>query len=302
MGVRGLPSLLNDADVPKDDVHSFADKNVHVDLLGTYFALVRALYFKHLQQEAAKIARQSPLNIALATARTNIRAAFNSGRQAQQHDARLRFIAEALHKKFERIGLDQARTTIHLDGDRPNEKRHEHAARDAKNTRGLGQLNSLFVQTPQAPQQQQQQQQPRLRKHSIEAIERKAKSLVHVPREVLRTVCDFLQEKGWNVHQCLFEADPCIARHCLEHYQLGQQVYALSSDSDLFVYSSVQDLIRPVWNKKNKFQLFNKQKVLRHLRVNDLQLLLVGIVTQNDYNNQFTNYGVATNLEIAREL
>ncbi|KAF9270877.1 hypothetical protein BGZ68_004712, partial [Mortierella alpina] len=54
MGVRGVPSLLNDVDVPKEDVHSFSDKTLHVDLMGTYFAFIRALYFKLLQQEAAK--------------------------------------------------------------------------------------------------------------------------------------------------------------------------------------------------------------------------------------------------------
>ncbi|KAF9560773.1 hypothetical protein EC968_006059 [Mortierella alpina] len=125
--------------------------------------------------------------------------------------------------------------------------------------------------------------------------------------------------------------------------------YALSNDSDLFLYPSVRELIRPVWNKRNKrnkFQHFNNQAVLTQLaqeeqqqallerlksptlkgqsiatrrtariasssislressrlQLDELQLLLVGIVTKNDYNQQFENYGVATNMEIAREL
>ncbi|KAF9945790.1 hypothetical protein BGZ70_003568, partial [Mortierella alpina] len=303
MGVRGLPSLLNDAAVPKEDVHSFAGKRVHVDLMGTYFALIRALYFKLLREEAATLAKQSTLGTTFINVRETLRAVLHFG---PQHDPRLRFIAEALHKKFERSGFDRTpnRTFFHLDGQRPYQKRREHAARAAKETTGLTKLDACFVQAPQAPQQPQQQQPPRLRKHSIQDIERKAKNLLHVPHAVLLTVCHFLEEKSWNVHHCAFEADPCIAQHCLAACQIGAPVpvYALSNDSDLFVYPYVRELIRPVWNKRNKFQHFNKQAVLRHLQLDDLQLLLVGIVTKNDYNQQFENYGVSTNLEIAKEL
>ncbi|KAF9952374.1 hypothetical protein BGZ72_006324, partial [Mortierella alpina] len=293
MGVRGLPSLLNDAAVPKEDVHSFAGKRLHVDLMGTYFAFIRALYFKLLREEAVKIARQSALGAAFVNVREALRAALHFG---PQHDPRLRFIAEALHKKFERCGFDQTPnfTIIHLDGQRPYEKRREHAARAAKDTTSLTKLDACFVQVPQAPQQPQQPQQqqiPRLRKHSIQDIEKKAKNLLPVPHAVLLTVCHFLQEKGWNVHRCDFEADPCIAQHCLAGCQHGAQIYALSNDSDLFVYPYVRELIRPVWNKRNKFEHFNKQAVLRHLQLDDLQMLLVGIVTKNDYNQQFENYG-----------
>ncbi|KAF9559904.1 hypothetical protein EC968_006408, partial [Mortierella alpina] len=269
--------------------------------MGTYFALIRALYFNFLYQEAAKIARQSALGHVLGTVGDQIRAALRI--RNHEHDPRLRFIADTLHKKFETCGFDKAFTRIHIDGDRPNQKRREHAARDVKNTAALGKLDACFVQNPQAPPPQQQQQQPpRLRKHNIAAIERMAKNVVHVPRQALLAVCHFLEEKGWRVHLCQFEADPCIARHCYAASQYNTVAYALSNDSDLFVYSSVRELIRPVWNKRNKFQQFNKQAVLTHLQLDDLQLLLVGIVTKNDYNQQFENYGVATNMEIAREL
>ncbi|KAF9966434.1 hypothetical protein BGZ70_002364 [Mortierella alpina] len=132
-GVRGLPSLLNDATVPKEDVHSFAGKRVHVDLMGTYFALIRALYCKLLREEAAKFVRQSALGTAFVNVHEVLRTVLHFG---PQHDPRLRFIAEALHKTFERSGFDQTPnyTVIHLDGQRPYEKRREHAARAAKDT------------------------------------------------------------------------------------------------------------------------------------------------------------------------
>ncbi|KAG0195459.1 hypothetical protein BGX28_001333, partial [Mortierella sp. GBA30] len=95
---------------------------------------------------------------------------------------------------------------------------------------------------------------------------------------------------------------PCIARNLDVALQGGRQEYALSNDSDLFIYRSVRNLIRPVYGQGNKFQLLNKQQVLQHLQINDLQLLLLGIVTHNDYNMHFKGYGIATNMEIIKDL
>ncbi|CAO3572538.1 unnamed protein product [Mortierella alpina] len=314
MGVRGLPSVLTDAQVLKTDVTSFAGTTVHIDLMGTYFAYIHALYFQHLRKEAARIASQSTIagsiDHYMERARHYIRALCCG---IQTNPSQLRFIADALHKKFQLSGFDQTLTTIHVDGQRPNEKRREHAARDTKENTALRHLNANFIQpNPQAqqlPQQQPQQQQPqqqqhqqlqppRLRKFSIAAIEKKAKSIVHVPRAALTTICQLLTNLGWNIHNCAFESDLCIAQSC----QTALLDWALSNDSDLFVYPSVQNLVRPVWGQRNKFQLFVKQTVLRHLQLDNLQMLLIGIVTHNDYNEQFDNYGIGTNMEIAKQL
>ncbi|KAF9945322.1 hypothetical protein BGZ72_001471 [Mortierella alpina] len=108
-------------------------------------------------------------------------------------------------------------------------------------------LNKFFDDGQQIP----------LRKPNIEAVERAAKKVVHLPQAVRRVVANHMQLSfGWTVHNCPFESDVCIAR------QATPAIYVLSNDSDMVVYRSVENVVRQVYADKNKSQLFKRSQLL----------------------------------------
>ncbi len=121
--------------------------------------------------------------------------------------------------------------------------------------------------------------------------------MIYIPHAVCHVIANHMhQDFGWRVHNCLFESDVCIARSCTPTSN------ALSNDSDLIVYRSVEFLVRQVWGERNKFQLFRRSQMLPQYKVTSDEWLLLGIVTNNDYNLHFHGNGITTNLEIIHEL
>ncbi|KAF9560174.1 hypothetical protein EC968_006282 [Mortierella alpina] len=298
MGVVGLPALLNDDDTPKSSFSNFANHTFEVDVMGTFFALLRALYFSCVSRQAADTAKlTTPAPAQPAPAQPASSAAFNLANlswstvttapaPAAAPIPPYLFIARALDQKLSRIGLSKATTRLHFDGARSSEKQHEHQRRQSATAKQMAALDKFFVDGQQIP----------LRKPNIEAVGRAAKNVIHIPQAVRRAIAGHMQNLGWIVHHYPFESDPCIARMC------APTSYVLSNDSDLIVYRNIEFVVRQVWGEKNKFQLFRRSQMLAQYQMTSDEWLLLGIVTNNDYNIHFEGNGISTNREIIRDL
>ena len=105
---------------------------------------------------------------------------------------------------------------------------------------------------------------------------------------------------GWKLCRCDFQADTCIALicqgspdHCIE---------VVSNDSDLLAYESIQRLTMPV-GKHRELTTFEKRNVLSLLKLrSDRHLLLVCILTKNDYFEGISGLGVFNNADIVRDI
>ncbi|KAI8601959.1 hypothetical protein EDD21DRAFT_373158, partial [Dissophora ornata] len=177
MGVRGLLPLLRDHETPQTEVHDFTAQTVHVDVMGTYFAFLRAGYFSALRKQASSMAKHqnAQATSVLSTASTGSQL-FNlvvmencdyvdatlirpstppqssttpptTPPTPQQSSAVVipypQFysnIAETLNGKLSRYGLSPSNATLHFDGMSAREKQKEHSIRSARTTKNLAAL------------------------------------------------------------------------------------------------------------------------------------------------------------------
>lgn len=105
-----------------------------------------------------------------------------------------------------------------------------------------------------------------------------------------------LSEAGFGICRCSTEADVCIG-HTLN---IGQQdIIAISGDSDLLIYDSISTVIRPIPKMRRVFAIYEKQDVLQTLGLaTSKHLLLLGIVSNNDYNANAPGLGPVKNLQL----
>ncbi|KAF9942517.1 hypothetical protein BGZ65_001269, partial [Modicella reniformis] len=106
-----------------------------------------------------------------------------------------------------------------------------------------------------------------------------------------------MQSKGWDVKFCPTEADVEIASDC----QLDDIV--VSRDSDFLICANIATLYRPLGRgEQMKFLLYSKQGVLEVLGLTAQQLLVLGIVSKNDYGSNIPSLGIKTNNKLVKDI
>ncbi|KAF9111827.1 hypothetical protein BGX30_007460, partial [Mortierella sp. GBA39] len=180
--------------------------------------------------------------------------------------------------------VSQGRTTIHADGPRSVEKEHAHQKRDRNLTARMGKLKKDYDEG---------------KIKGTKRLYRRLKSVYRAPPDAAKQVLDALQTLGWTICCCPHQADCCIAR-CLKNAVKPEDVRIITKDSDLFVYEVSTSITIPVGSQWKTFQ---KQDLMdRHQLPTPAHLLLLGILTTNDYTDGVPYYGLVSNADIVRTL
>jgi hypothetical protein len=128
---------------------------------------------------------------------------------------------------------------------------------------------------------------------------RRLKSVYRAPPEAATQVLDVLKKLGWSVCSCPHQADNCIAR-CLKITDNPENVRIITKNSDLLVYEVSTSITLPVGKD---WKTFRKQDLLDQYDLpTPAHLLLLGILTANDYTDGVPLYGLVSNAEIVRTL
>ncbi|KAI7832492.1 hypothetical protein BC939DRAFT_105257 [Gamsiella multidivaricata] len=112
--------------------------------------------------------------------------------------------------------------------------------------------------------------------------------------EARQAFAAYLQQRGWSVEVCPTEADLKIAQDCLP----GDVV--LSRDSDMLLYQHISIIWRPI--SRGRILAYNVPDVLTTLGINRTQLIVLGVVSSNDYNANVPSLGCVTNFSIIKQL
>ncbi|OAQ21974.1 hypothetical protein K457DRAFT_26554, partial [Linnemannia elongata AG-77] len=178
--------------------------------------------------------------------------------------------------------VSQQRTTIHADGPRSVEKEHAHRKRDHDLTTRMGKLQKDYDNK---------------KIKGTKQLYRRLKSVYRAPPDAARQVLNALEKLGWIICRCPHQADCCIAR-CLQNAVKPEDVRVITKDSDLLVYKASTSITLPVGKDWKTFQ---KQDLLDRyeLKTPD-HLLLLGILTTNDYTDGVPFYGLVSNAKIVR--
>ncbi|KAG0226138.1 hypothetical protein BGW41_004258, partial [Actinomortierella wolfii] len=102
----------------------------------------------------------------------------------------------------------------------------------------------------------------------------------------------YMQQNGWQIAFCATEADVAIAVDC------QPQDVVVTTDSDLLVYTSVRTVFRPI--RRSRFLVYDKVSVVAAIGLTDRQLLILGIVSKNDYTSNIPRFGVKSNYSLVK--
>ncbi|KFH68042.1 hypothetical protein MVEG_06772 [Podila verticillata NRRL 6337] len=253
MGFQGWNAFLARFDVWGTPLDTRSSKHTHLDLMGTYYYLIRAIY-----------------------------------KTVPNRDAR--HITKILMRKLSAsFSIDN--TTIHLDGLPSAEKADEHLRRYHLKSNALHRAAAMVEHCETAA----------ARGEGLEGAPVTALKLISdcrsIPKPVGERILANLEKKGWNVCYCRGEADVCIARQ-----PDIEQCAVVSADSDLFLHSRVQELLRPNPHNKSQLLVFHKDDLLERLGLTESQLMVLAVVSRSDYTVNVRGYGLARNHKLIRTL
>lgn len=178
--------------------------------------------------------------------------------------------------------VSQQRTTIHADGPRSVEKEHAHQKRDRDLIARMGKLKKDYDDK---------------KIKGTKQLYRRLKSVYRAPPDAATQVLNALEKLGWTICRCPHQADSCIAR-CLKNAVKPEDIRIITKDSDLLVYEASTSITLPVGKNWKTFQ---KQDLLDQYKLpSPDHLLLLGILTTNDYTDGVPFYGLVSNAEIVR--
>ena len=178
--------------------------------------------------------------------------------------------------------VSKGHTTIHVDGPRSLEKEHAHQKRDDALTKRMRKLKKDYDEG---------------KIKGTKKLYRRLKSVYRAPPVAAIQVLNALTNLGWTICPCPHQADCCIAR-CLNNAVKPEDVRVITKDSDLLVYEASTSITLPVGSQWKTFQ--KKDLLDRHQLPTPAHLLLLGILTTNDYTDGVPFYGLASNAEIVR--
>ncbi|KAF9189781.1 hypothetical protein BGZ49_003773, partial [Haplosporangium sp. Z 27] len=105
-----------------------------------------------------------------------------------------------------------------------------------------------------------------------------------------------LKKRGWDVVLGPGEADLAIRKRSSK---LTRPFAVVTGDSDLLAHCSVPVIYRP---SRGEFYEYDVDECAKALGISRLQLTALAIVSKNDYTNNPFHFGVATNLEIIKDM
>ena len=128
-------------------------------------------------------------------------------------------------------------------------------------------------------------------------INKGLKDIIQISEQEKDDLSIGLRQSGFTVCRCRTESDVCIG------HGADPSSIVITGDSDLFIYSNIGTIIRPLPKKRRAFVVYEKSEVLQALDLPSPQyLILFGIVSNNDYNGNAQGIGPVRNLRIVKTL
>ncbi|KAF9326086.1 hypothetical protein BG006_010449 [Podila minutissima] len=122
-------------------------------------------------------------------------------------------------------------------------------------------------------------------KHHIMAVNKALKSAFSWTMEDRQAFVDYMAKKGYDIILCDTKVDIKIAADCEE------EDVVITGDSDLLIYKSVP-----------AYWLYNKAAVLDALDVTSTQLVVLAIISGNNYTHNILTLGIETNCKLIKKL
>ncbi|KAG0291452.1 hypothetical protein BGZ96_005177 [Linnemannia gamsii] len=130
----------------------------------------------------------------------------------------------------------------------------------------------------------------------LKAVYRMCRSAYRSPPEALEQVLEALENCGWKICRCAHQADCCIASH-VGRAPDKSVIRVVTNDSDLLAFEDINSITIPAGS--GDWKTYFKDKLLDKLDLPSLDhLLLVSVVTGNDYTRGAPYYGLASNAAI----
>ncbi|KAF8907234.1 hypothetical protein BGZ58_006214, partial [Dissophora ornata] len=175
--------------------------------------------------------------------------------------------------------LSKVHTIIHVDGPRSLEKEAEHKRRDECLQKSLDKL------TPTATKDKLESG------LGLKAVYRICRSAYRLPPEALEQVLGVMENSGWRVCRCVHQSDLCIASH-VRRAPDRSAIRVVTHDSDLLAYEDICSITIPAGISR-EWTTYYKDELLIELDLpSPAHLVLVSIVTGNDYTRGVPYYGL----------
>jgi hypothetical protein len=177
-------------------------------------------------------------------------------------------------------------TIIHVDGPRSLEKEAEHKRRDDSLQKMLNKLTTTTKDKLDSGS-------------GLKTVYRMCRSAYRSPPEALEQVLEALENCDWKICRCAHQADCCIASH-VGRAPDKSVIRVITNDSDLLAFEDIISITIPAGS--GDWKTYFKDELLDKLDLpSPAHLLLVSVVTGNDYTRGVPYYGLASNAAIIRQ-
>ncbi|KAI7828892.1 hypothetical protein BC939DRAFT_442192, partial [Gamsiella multidivaricata] len=136
---------------------------------------------------------------------------------------------------------------------------------------------------------------------SLDPLYKQCRNSYKTSKAALADIRNVLETLEWHICECPFQADTHIAELCQADNN-KDDLAIITADSDMKVYQGVREITIPV-GKYRELTTYKKADLLESLDLAcDRELLLVSIVTKNDYSKALPWHGFQRNTKIIREM
>jgi hypothetical protein len=275
MGIAGLYPFLSKKGLNPDEanVHELATKMNQADPTASFELDLFGTFYSDIKNAILRVMKNSPDQKTLMT---------NCG--------------TVIGTVIQGVFGPNSKVIVHIDGDRCQEKANTHADRDQRRAKALTRLEILLSDIEKKSNIGKNNSRSKMKE-----IKKHLKQIIFFYSNDKSDLGDAIKAFNSNFSpcKCPYEADICIS----EIMYGSQEDIAVSGDSDFLVHRDVSKVLRPIPKGHHKFALYDRAKVLSALGFSTPnQLLLYGVVSNNDYTSNIRGYGLGRNAEIISNL
>ncbi|KAG0304984.1 hypothetical protein BGZ98_004744 [Dissophora globulifera] len=209
-------------------------------------------------------------------------------------------LAHALHSRLSDTFTQNDSTVLHFDGAETSQKGLAREARRKLSSKNVQDLTDFAAKVHAIVAAADNTPISRTTKRRVLRLNRQVKQRWGLARIIdSATKSDLvahLKDLGWETCHCQGEADVCIGQKADKH---PGEVVVASSDSDM-LFHRVKELIRKV-PRSRTFTSYDLKDVLQRVRVSEVQWVVAGVVTNNDYTRHVQGQSFPKNLALVRE-
>jgi hypothetical protein len=193
-----------------------------------------------------------------------------------------------LEQDIERFG-NALNMDVYIDGPQAEEKRFAAASRETNREKALERAEAGL-----ATLETRLSDNSRIRKSHHTTVRAAFSTSFYWSLASRIQFAEYMRSRGWTVKSCRTEADVAIAQDAQPNDII------VSTDSDMFAYSSIVTIWRPV--SKLVILVYKVPDVLLTLGITRSQLTALAVVSRNDYQRNIQSLGLATNYGVIKKI